>query len=217
MQRIMEPSQLSSPSSIPLLSSAPESCRSIVQVSRPAENAERQRTLSRLRRHRRWGLHPEFEKSGVDSSLCGFLDSSFLTGRNVEHVQFRSACYVGEWIHDKNLKFVAQVEFQQTQLGVRYAMTESLYTHDCFEGCDTPGVPEGRGVMTYDSGNIYEGYFKDGMRHGRGKFYCARTREVISGIWNKGALVRSDGEDTAEHSDGMVPDSSAATRRSEKE
>ena len=156
-------------------------------------------------------MHSSVAKGG---GVPSGSQSSSLTGKKVERVQFRNAYYEGEWNHDKNWQFVAKVEFQQQRSGVRSTVTSECSTFVRFDGCDTAGVPEGRGVMSYDNGDIYEGNFKDGQRHGRGQLYCAQTRAKIDGIWKKGVLAKThlDGGGAAVPTDPKVSISSTATK-----
>ncbi len=44
-----------------------------------------------------------------------------------------------------------------------------------FNGRFENGLPEGKGVMTWVSGNVWEGKFKDGLIHGQGIFRSSST------------------------------------------
>ena len=44
------------------------------------------------------------------------------------------------------------------------------------------GIPDGRGIGLLHSGNLYEGYFKDGEFNGRGRL-ITKSGELIDGEW----------------------------------
>jgi hypothetical protein len=43
----------------------------------------------------------------------------------------------------------------------------------------------GRGVVNYSNGDVYEGEFKNGLRHGRGILKCVDGLE-FDGYWKEG-------------------------------
>ena len=47
---------------------------------------------------------------------------------------------------------------------------------------DANGVKNGRGVYTYDDGDVYKGEMKDGLKHGRGVYYFADAN-IYDGEW----------------------------------
>ena len=58
---------------------------------------------------------------------------------------------------------------------------------DHYEGDLVNGVREGRGKMTFASGNTYNGQWKNGMMHGLGEFVFAGTGERYVGEFVNGA------------------------------
>ena len=65
----------------------------------------------------------------------------------------------------------------------------TLVADECLEGdCDN-GVGSG---FTEDN-KIYEGEWKDGFPHGKGKLFISKGK-VIEGIWDKGELVKEKKE-----------------------
>lgn len=70
-----------------------------------------------------------------------------------------------------------------------------LGADECMEGdCDN-----GIGTGFTDDNKIYEGEWKDGLPHGRGKLYLSRGR-IVEGIWAKGELVQEEAVDPANQS-----------------
>ena len=69
----------------------------------------------------------------------------------------------------------------------------------CYEGSFKDGIPHGKGKFTCDDGTIYEGNHKDGIPHGKGKFTCQDGR-ICEGNFN---VERIDGKVSIE-GDGKI-------------
>ncbi len=63
-----------------------------------------------------------------------------------------------------------------------------------YEGEWKEGKPHGRGRISFPDGAIYEGELYRGKRHGYGKYYMPKGT-VLTGLWEKGSLVKLLGED----------------------
>jgi len=46
------------------------------------------------------------------------------------------------------------------------------------------GAFNGLGTFTYQSGDVYEGEWENDMRHGQGKYYCAKTGQTRVTNWS---------------------------------
>ena len=71
---------------------------------------------------------------------------------------------------------------------------------DVYDGELKAGAPEGRGVMRYASGNVYEGEFKAGLFEGRGVFRFA-DGNVYDGEWKADKM---EGRGVYRHADGEI-------------
>ena len=61
----------------------------------------------------------------------------------------------------------------------------NLLADECMDGdCDN-----GFGTGFTNDNKIYEGEWKDGVPHGKGKLFKSKG-EVIEGVWEKGELVK---------------------------
>ena len=49
----------------------------------------------------------------------------------------------------------------------------------------------GLGLYKYANGDTYQGEFKAGKRHGRGKKTVAATGETITGLWSEDKFVKA--------------------------
>lgn len=66
----------------------------------------------------------------------------------------------------------------------------ALVADECMEGdCD-----DGIGTGFTEEGKIYEGEWKDGYPHGKGKLYISKGK-VIAGEWAKGKLIKEEKDD----------------------
>jgi len=59
-----------------------------------------------------------------------------------------------------------------------------------YEGYVVNNLKEGKGKLTFANGNVYEGEFRDDMRHGKGTLYCKEIyddgevyEEIYEGYW----------------------------------
>ena len=59
---------------------------------------------------------------------------------------------------------------------------------DSYVGMFANGVPDGKGVYTYQNGNTYSGYWSKGVKHGKGKFTFDLAGKAIvqKGYWKNG-------------------------------
>lgn len=59
---------------------------------------------------------------------------------------------------------------------------------DQYDGKFKNGLPDGFGIYTYSNGEIYEGYFSRGKKHGNGKFIIRINGKdsILNGIWKNG-------------------------------
>ena len=63
----------------------------------------------------------------------------------------------------------------------------------------SPAIPEGLGRMTYKDGSVYEGEWKNGMRHGKGVFRGS-DGSVQDGIWQEGRFLNGTEQKARESS-----------------
>jgi len=69
------------------------------------------------------------------------------------------------------------------------------FADECMEGnCDN-----GFGTGFTDDNKVYEGEWKGGMPHGKGKLYVSKG-EVIEGTWENGVLVEERKEEEKKES-----------------
>jgi hypothetical protein len=56
-------------------------------------------------------------------------------------------------------------------------------------GAFEKGIISGQGVWTYRNGDVYNGAFQDGLKHGQGCYHSARTHCQFIGNFEQGAFV----------------------------
>ena len=61
---------------------------------------------------------------------------------------------------------------------------------DKYEGKFKKGLPNGNGKYTWANGNVYNGKWKMGRRHGVGVLYTASNGESIKGLWKSDAFIK---------------------------
>jgi tetratricopeptide (TPR) repeat protein len=93
-------------------------------------------------------------------------------------VYFPDSTYQGEWTYDSSRKFV---------------------------GCSESGAPHGHGVMSYNNGHIYAGLWKDGLKHGTGKYVFCDQMTYYEGHFRNGL---PHGQGVHSYSNGQVYDGS---------
>ena len=59
----------------------------------------------------------------------------------------------------------------------------------------------GRGVMIFESGNMYEGYWRNCLRHDKGRFILNHSGEIYEGQWKDG---KKNGHGVYKFADGSV-------------
>jgi tetratricopeptide (TPR) repeat protein len=91
-------------------------------------------------------------------------------------VYFPDSTYQGEWTYDTSRKFV---------------------------GCSESGAPHGHGVMSYNNGHIYAGLWKDGLKHGTGKYVFCDQMTYYEGHFRNGL---PHGQGVHSYSNGQVYD-----------
>lgn len=47
----------------------------------------------------------------------------------------------------------------------------------------------GYGKITYANLDTYEGYWKENLFHGKGKYYRKKTDQMFEGTWRNGKLI----------------------------
>ena len=62
---------------------------------------------------------------------------------------------------------------------------KSTYSDSEYNGQIKDGKRNGKGIMSWNNGDIYQGEFKDGYRHGKG-IYKYNTGAIYNGEWNMG-------------------------------
>ncbi len=102
--------------------------------------------------------------------------------------------YKGEW--SENL-FNGQGDYRRHTWAFDYDLAEGGYstTHIIhtlrYEGCFSKGLKDGYGILYYENGDLYEGYWRNDKRHGLGTLFT-RLRDVIcKGEWLNDNFVGS--------------------------
>jgi len=77
-----------------------------------------------------------------------------------------------------------------TVLGVRYFAQPSVFAGEgaTYLGEMVGGVPHGHGTLVQRNGNRFDGDWRSGKRHGRGRSYTSETNCAIEGTWDNGVL-----------------------------
>jgi len=62
---------------------------------------------------------------------------------------------------------------------------------DVYSGSFDQGLPDGKGVYTDSAGNSYKGYWKNGLKHGRGKLTSKTDgkKTTLTGYWANGTYA----------------------------
>ena len=69
--------------------------------------------------------------------------------------------------------------------GLRHGVGKYVVDDATYEGDWVDGKKEGKGKIIFKSGSIFEGYFKNDMKHGYGKMYYYPSGNYFEGEWRE--------------------------------
>jgi hypothetical protein len=86
--------------------------------------------------------------------------------------------------------FGMRVGSSDAVLGVRYFSKPSAFATAgaTYAGEMVDCVPHGHGTMEERDGDRYDGDWRSGKRHGRGRSYSAESKNDFEGTWNNGVI-----------------------------
>lgn len=77
-----------------------------------------------------------------------------------------------DWLFGKNNKDLIIKDFRNTKIRDEYTVTQN-----------------GFGKITFGNGNTYEGIWKYGLKHGKGKEIDSSGNIINEGLWEEGKFV----------------------------